>query len=427
MYFKTVSLIAFLCLTNYLPSISQTAKTEKIKLFLDCSSTRCDRTYIRTEINLVDFVNNRTQADVHLLLTDQRAGNGGRTYQLIFFGQNDFSGKRDTLSFSMPPSATDVEYREKLLNLIKIGLVPYVAQTSWINEMMVAMKADGMDADEYEASRAEDKWDYWVFRVGGRGNLSEDQNYKETELNSYISVNRTVPENRTELRVGYGRERSDFEYVNDDGTLESYSVRNSNWYLNHLFVNSFSEHWSYGYYLFVRNSTFSNYQHSVRARPAIEYNFFPYSEVNTKYFALSYMADVRNNSYYEETIYDKNNEWLYGHRAQAVVSFKQRWGNLSSTASYFNYFHDWSQNSIQIDLNADVRVKGNLSFFVNFYGSLSRNQVFIAKGESSVEDVLARRKQLASGYEYGTWFGINYRFGSINNSFINPRFSDEVD
>ena len=139
------------------------------------------------------------------------------------------------------------------------------------------------------------------------------------------------------------------------------------------------------------------------------------------------MADVRNNSYYEETIYDKNNEWLYGHRAQAVVSFKQRWGNLSSTASYFNYFHDWSQNSVRIDLNADVRVKGNLSFFVNFYGSLSRNQVFIAKGESSVEDVLARRKQLASGYEYGTWFGINYRFGSINNSFINPRFSDEVD
>ncbi|MEQ8533866.1 MAG: hypothetical protein RIB86_18585, partial [Imperialibacter sp.] len=160
---------------------------------MDCSSTRCDRTYIRTEINLVDFVNNRTQADVHLLLTDQRSGNGGRTYQLIFFGQNDFSGKRDTLAFSMPPSATDVEYREKLLNLIKIGLVPYVAQTSWVNEMMVAMKADGMDADEYEASRVEDKWDYWVFRVGGRGNLSEDQNYKETELNSYISVNRTVP------------------------------------------------------------------------------------------------------------------------------------------------------------------------------------------------------------------------------------------
>ncbi len=427
MYFKSNLLFALVYLFIATSSFSQTVPPEKIKLFLDCSNTRCDRTFIRTEINLVDFVNNRVQADVHLLLTDQRGGSGGRTYQLIFFGQNEFSDKTDTLRFSMPPSATDFEYREKLLGYIKVGLVPYIAETAWVEEMVVSMNATGLDAEKLSSKLEKDKWDYWVIRVGGRGDLSQDQNYTETELNTYVSVNRTVPENRTELRAGYGRERSDFEFINDDGTLESFSVRNSDWYLNHLLVNSFSEHWSYGYYFNIRNSTFSNYQHSIRLRPALEYNIFPYSEVNTRYFAFSYMMDMRNNRYYEETIFDKNTEWLYGHRAQAVVSFKQKWGNLSSTASYFNYFHDWQQNNIRIDLNADVRVKGNLSFYINFYGSLSRNQVFIAKGESSVEDVLARRKQLASGYEYGTRFGINYRFGSVNNSFINPRFSDEVD
>ena len=427
MYFRVSVLLTVFFVFSISQSFSQNTSTDKIKLFLDCSGTRCDGTYIRTEINLVDFVNNRDVADVHLLLTDLQSGNGGRTYQLIFFGQNEFSNKSDTIKFSMPPSATDVEYREKLLNTIKVGLVPYVAQTPWINEMMVSMKTDEADSNRYSTPKGLDEWNYWVFRVGGRGNLSEDQNYKETELNGYVSVNRTVPENRTELRAGYGRERSDFEYIRDDGSLESFSVKNSNWYLRHLLVNSFNEHWSYGYYLNVRNSTFSNYQYSVRVSPALEVNLFPYSQVNTKYFAISYLLEARGNRYYEETIYDKTSEWLYGHQLQTVVSLKQKWGNFSTTASYFNFFHDWSQNNIQIDLRADVRVKGNLSFFVNFYGGLTRNQVFIAKGESSVQDVLARRKQLASGYEYGTWFGMNYRFGSINNTFINPRFSDDVD
>lgn len=427
MYFRVSVLLTVFFVFSISQSFSQNTSTDKIKLFLDCSGTRCDRTYIRTEINLVDFVNNRDVADVHLLLTDLQSGNGGRTYQLIFFGQNEFSNKSDTIKFSMPPSATDVEYREKLLSTIKVGLVPYVAQTPWINEMMVSMKTDEADSNRYSTPKGLDEWNYWVFRVGGRGNLSEDQNYKETELNGYVSVNRTVPENRTELRAGYGRERSDFEYIRDDGSLESFSVKNSNWYLRHLLVNSFNEHWSYGYYLNVRNSTFSNYQYSVRVSPALEVNLFPYSQVNTKYFAISYLLEARGNRYYEETIYDKTSEWLYGHQLQTVVSLKQKWGNFSTTASYFNFFHDWSQNNIQIDLRADVRVKGNLSFFVNFYGGLTRNQVFIAKGESSVQDVLARRKQLASGYEYGTWFGMNYRFGSINNTFINPRFSDDVD
>lgn len=396
-------------------------------MFLDCNNTRCDRTYIRTEINLVEFVNNRALADIHLLLTDQRGGNGGRTYQLIFFGQNDFEGKTDTLTFSMPPATTEVEYRSRLSNYIKIGLVPYVASTPWLSELMVDMKSENFDTSDYSTVPEKDKWDYWVFRVGGRGELSEDQNYKESELNGFVSVNRTVPENRTEFRFRYGQNRSDFEYIDDDGTIESYTVRNSDWYAGHSFINSINGHWSYGYSLEARNSTFSNYQYSLRMSPALEYNFFPYSEVNNRYLAVSYFLNARNNSYYEETIYDKMNEWLYGQRVQAVISFKQKWGNLSTTARYFNYFHDWSQNNVRLDLNADVRVTGNLTFFVNFYGGLTRNQVFIAKGESSVEDVLARRKQLASGYEYGSWFGVNYRFGSINNSFINPRLSDEVD
>ena len=40
--------------------------TNKLKVFIDCSNTYCDMSFIRTEINLVDFMLDRIAADVHI-------------------------------------------------------------------------------------------------------------------------------------------------------------------------------------------------------------------------------------------------------------------------------------------------------------------------------------------------------------------------
>jgi hypothetical protein len=69
-----------------------------------------------------------------------------------------------------------------------------------------------------------------------------------------------------------------------------------------------------------------------------------------------------------------------------------------------------------------VRVTGGLSFFINANGSLVHNQVNLVKGNISEQDVLTRKRQLASTYNYYTGFGLNFRFGSILNNFVNPRF-----
>ena len=52
----------------------------KLRVFIDCSSTWCDMSFIRTEINLVDFMLDRVAADVHLLVTEQNTGSGGSSY-----------------------------------------------------------------------------------------------------------------------------------------------------------------------------------------------------------------------------------------------------------------------------------------------------------------------------------------------------------
>ena len=63
-------------------------------------------------------------------------------------------------------------------------------------------------------------------------------------------------------------------------------------------------------------------------------------------------------------------------------------------------------------------------FSFNIYGDYSRirDQINLRKGGASEEEVLLRQRQLATGFEYFAGFGVTYRFGSIYNNIVNPRF-----
>ncbi len=61
-----------------------------VKVFLDCH--RCDNDFIRREIPYVNYVRERKEADVHILVTQERTGSGGVEYQINYIGQNDYEG-----------------------------------------------------------------------------------------------------------------------------------------------------------------------------------------------------------------------------------------------------------------------------------------------------------------------------------------------
>ena len=63
-------------------------------------------------------------------------------------------------------------------------------------------------------------------------------------------------------------------------------------------------------------------------------------------------------------------------------------------------------------------------FSFNVYGGYDRirDQIGLRKGGATPEEVLLRRRQLATGHSYHMGFGISYSFGSIFNSVVNPRF-----
>src|SRR5258706_5263369 len=96
---KIVCFCLILCLTLICQS-SFAQNNGRLKVFIDCSNTWCDRTFIQTEINIVDFYLDNQASDVHVLITQQQTGGGGSQYQPIFLGQNQFKNQTDTLHFT---------------------------------------------------------------------------------------------------------------------------------------------------------------------------------------------------------------------------------------------------------------------------------------------------------------------------------------
>lgn len=415
---KFTLLLVFLSVLKM--GFSQPTVNGKLKVFIDCSNTGCDQDFIRSEINMVDFLLDRIAADVHVLITSQDTGSGGDQFQLIFFGQNKYKNHRDTIRFSTDPNVTDFEERDQLLLYLKLGLAPMIAKTNQAGNVSISLKSDGIE--NLPKDITEDKWNYWVYRVGGNGSINTDQVYRSTSLRGNISARRITDKFKIRFSLFGGISNNTYEYEDDNGDPVEEIVKNENFEFENLTVWSINDRWSYGYELNFENSTFSNYKGKTIILPQIEYAFFPYKDLNSKYLTLRYGVGVQNNNYYDTTIYDRKTEFLAGQQLALTLGLNQKWGTVNAQMSWRNYFHDWSVNNLGISAGMDVRITGGLSFYFYLFGGVIHDQLNLKKGGASEAEVLTRRRQLASSFEFNSFFGINYRFGSKLNNFVNPRF-----
>ncbi|NMC37432.1 MAG: hypothetical protein GYA41_03825 [Bacteroidales bacterium] len=158
--------------------------------------------------------------------------------------------------------------------------------------------------------------------------------------------------------------------------------------------------------------------------PGIEYDVFPYSESTRRQLRILYKAGYNYINYIDTTIYDKTKEGLWLQSLMASYEVVQKWGSIDISFGYSNYFHDWSKNNFSLDGSVDLRIAKGLS--VNFGGgaSLIHDQLGLVKGGATTEEVLLRRKELATQFQYFTMFGFTYTFGSIYNNVVNPRFGN---
>ena len=421
--FFTIPLIIFFGHIKVSAQINVALK-DRLTVYIDCYSG-CDMTFIRSEINIVDFLLDRQAADVHVLITDQNTGSGGDEYQIIFYGQNLFKNIKDTLHFLNDANATEFEERDLVIKYLKLGLTPFIVRTKMAKEIQIQMKSDNANKTALEKVEIEtkDPWNYWVYRVGLGGYLNKDAVYRESQYNGNFSATRVTEETKIGFEVEAGKNKSDFDYEDDMGVITKFTNKNNNYNLEHYLVKSINEHWSWAYQTTASRNTFSNNKFRALLRTGIEYNIFPYSLVNTKSFTIAYTTDVRRNNYIDSTLYEKTKETLFRHGIEAKLSINQKWGTISFGTEYNNYLHDWKFFNLEANVELDIRITGGLSFSIYTSAELTRDQLFLPKEGATQQEVLTRRRQLASGYRFYTNFLLSYRFGSKFNNFVNPRFN----
>jgi hypothetical protein len=99
-----------------------------LRVFLDCYE--CDTEYQRQNVTFVDYVRDRADADLHVLVTTQGTGSGGSSWTVKFIGLGRFQQQDRTFTFTTEQTATSDDRRKAFSRIFKIGLVGYAADTS---------------------------------------------------------------------------------------------------------------------------------------------------------------------------------------------------------------------------------------------------------------------------------------------------------
>ncbi|HEX6941581.1 MAG TPA: hypothetical protein VF128_01570 [Gemmatimonadaceae bacterium] len=401
-------------------------QTATLSVFLDCDD--CSSDFVRTEIAFVNWVRDRTAADVHVLVTSQDAGGGGDAYTLAFIGQRQFAGRADTLTYTTNATTTNDEERQGLTRTIALGLVPFVARTPGAQSLRVTTRQGiAANAPGAQTMPTNDPWKAWVFEIDLSADFSGEQNYRNREIDGEFNANRTTAEWKVELESSYdySSERAideDFDSLGNVVSADTIYDRQRSWGAELIVVKSLSNHLSTGFVSSIGSETFRNQKLRVQFTPAIEYNVFSYAEATRRYLALQFGIGVDKFTYADTTIFDKLRETFPVYVTAAEYATRQPWGQSNVRLEHRGYLTDASKQSTELSGNLSVRLFQGFS--VRFGGSYSwiHDQVYLPKGERDQADVLLRRRALLTGYEYNAFFGFTYTFGSIFNNVVNPRF-----
>lgn len=409
-------MIAAFALLAAAPASAQEPERDRPRLFLDCGP--CDRDYTRTEITYVDFVLDRAVADIHLLVTTQSTGAGGRQHTLHFIGRGPHEGRADTLVYSSSPDDTGDIVRNRLTRTIELGLAPFLVSWPVGRSMNLDFDAGDLAGQPRQASPAEDPWDFWVFRVSLRGNFFGESASSDHSYGLDLSANRVTDD--WKLQFGIDGNYSEGRFEVDDST-EFTSINRSTGF-NTLLVRSLGPHFSTGIDLAASSSTFGNTSLGLRAGPALEFNVFPYSESTRRQLTLLYSTGVHYSDYRKVTIFGETEEARPVHSLRLGYSTRQPWGSANLSVSGSQYLHDTSKNRLGVSGGASVRVFRG--FEVSFNGSYSRirDQLSLPAEGATQEEIFLRLRQLATSYRYFSFITVSYRFGSIFSNVVNPRF-----
>lgn len=387
------------------------AGAPRLKVFLDCD---CYAEFLRSEIQWVDFVRQREEADVHMLATRQDTGGGGQEIALRLVGVGRFAGADQALHVHTVPAEPEDVTRRKVLDTASVGFLALLARDGLPAGVSVGMRSTAAQPSRVAA----DPWNLWVFEVSGDGSFQSEESNKQTRWEGQVTADRVTDRWKISLGATVEQERETFEFDDKPSVNVTRREREVEWF----FAKSLGEHWSFGIDGDVTASTFSNIRLQYETSPAIEFNVFPYSQYAVRQLRAQYALGPEQSRYNELTFYDLTEETRLKHEASVTLDQREPWGSLNLGLEWSQYLHDLSKSRLEVQGEVALRIARGLSLTVEGSASRIRDRLSLPKRGATSEEVLLRLRQLQSGHEVQLSVGVSYSFGSLFNNIVNPRF-----
>jgi len=388
--------------------------TQNLSVFLDCSGPNCDRDHFRREISWVNWARDRRDADVHLLITIERTGGNGLRYTLDFIGIGEFEGADKSLSHTSDANDSDAEVRDALTQTMALGLVQYAETSEVANRLWIMYRP--LRAGERLEEPESEPWNLWMFRLSLNGSLEGEAQQSSYSIRGSGSADRVTETLKINLDLSGEYEHDRYERTDD--TITSVSEEYS---ANLLAVWSLGEKWSAGGKINADHSTYENRDLAVSAGPAIEYNFFPYSESTRRAVTLRYAAEVVRFDYQEITVENKMDEILPRHSLTLSSAIQQPWGDILGTVEAIQYLHDLETHRINVSGRIEYRLFRGLNLNVGGEFSRIKDQFYLSAAGLDDDDILLERLDRETDFSYELRAGFSFVFGSKFANIVNPR------
>src|SRR5688572_20083952 len=161
----------------------------RLKVYFDCDD--CFGDYIREEVDIVEYVRDPAEADVHILVSQADTGSGGTERAVALIGMGRFKGldfKSRALSQSGDSEDTQ---RQRLATAITIGLLNYLAGDGVTGGLAVQVE---QTAQPGQAGPATDPWNFWVMSLQGSIAMTGEESSRQMDLGAEIAADRITDE-----------------------------------------------------------------------------------------------------------------------------------------------------------------------------------------------------------------------------------------
>lgn len=384
-------------------------------LFIDCRY--CDDDHIRREITFVNYVRDPEQADIHLFVTRERLNLGGAEYEISFIGRRRFADLNIELAYTADRNETWSETRDSINNLIRSALMPYLSQTSLLNA--ITFSVDTERGDVSSVTSDEDPWNFWVFEayVGGV-ELELESNRTVFDSRWGIFADRVTEDWKLRFRPYFNYDYVEIEQDDADNAVSEVERHGIDSYA----IKTLNQHWSTGLFATYLTRNDQNTRNRVEVNPGVEYSFLPYSEATRRAVTLRYLIGYTWYDYFDETIFGKTEQHLLNHQLQGSVDIQQPWGSVSGGIVGSHYLHDIDLRRIEFFGSISVRLVEGLALRFSSGLEMIQDQLTLRAGDTSIEDILLQRRELATDFEFSGSIAVTYTFGSDFANIVNTRF-----